>query len=74
MTNPYIDALLTERAGYVLRGKKDRVKEVDDALREVGYESKYITKEKEVASVEVETEKAVSPNAKRKRITGNGDN
>lgn len=74
MTSPYIEALLTERAGYIARGKKDRVKAVDEALREIGYDSKYIVEEKEVASVEVKTEKAVSPTAKRKRITGNGDN
>jgi hypothetical protein len=49
MTSPYIEALLTERAGYIARGKKDRVKAVDEALREIGYDSKYIVEEKEVA-------------------------
>jgi hypothetical protein len=33
-----IDALLAERAGYERRGLKDRVKAVDAALRELGFD------------------------------------
>jgi hypothetical protein len=46
-----IDALLAERAGYERRGLKDRVKAVDAALRELGFDNKYVP-EVEVASVE----------------------
>jgi hypothetical protein len=36
--DPYIAALLRERAGYVAFGKTDRVKAVDDELKRRGYE------------------------------------
>ncbi len=62
-----IDALLAERAGYERRGLKDRVKAVDDALRELGFDNKYMP-EVEVASVEPEVEKAVSKRGKKKKV------
>jgi hypothetical protein len=62
-----IDALLAERAGYERRGLKDRVKAVDAALRELGFDNKYVP-EVEVASVEPEVEKAVSKRGKKKKV------
>ena len=62
-----IDALLAERAGYERRGLKDRVKAVDTALRELGFDNKYVP-EVEVASVESEVEKAVSKRGKKKKV------
>jgi uncharacterized protein (UPF0335 family) len=64
--NKYIEALLVERAGYERRGLKDRVKAVDVALREVGFDHKYMP-EVEVASVEPEVEKAMSKRGKKKK-------
>ncbi len=61
-----IDALLTERAGYERRGLKDRVKAVDAALRELGFDNKYVP-EVEVASVEPEVEKSVLKRGKKKK-------
>lgn len=34
----YINALLTERAGYLRMGKTDRAAQVDEALKARGYE------------------------------------
>ena len=62
-----IDALLAERAGYERRGLKDRVKAVDAALRELGFDNKYVL-EVEVASVEPEVEKTVSKRGKKKKV------
>jgi hypothetical protein len=62
-----IDALLAERAGYERRGLKDRVKAVDAALRELGFDNKYVP-EVEVTSVEPEVEKAVSKRGKKKKV------
>jgi hypothetical protein len=62
-----IDALLAERAGYERRGLKDRVKAVDAALRDLGFDNKYVP-EVEVASVEPEVEKAVSKRGKKKKV------
>jgi len=64
--NKQIDALLTERAGYERRGLKDRVKAVDAALRELGFDNKY-QPEVEVASVEPEVEKSVLKRGKKKK-------
>jgi len=61
-----IDALLAERAGYERRGLKDRVKAVDAALRELGFDNKYVP-EVEVASVEPEVEKSVLKRGKKKK-------
>jgi uncharacterized protein (UPF0335 family) len=64
--NKYIEALLAERAGYERRGLKDRVKAVDAALREVGFDHKYMP-EVEVASVEPVLETAVLKSGKKKK-------
>jgi hypothetical protein len=63
----HIDALLAERAGYERRGLKDRVKAVDAALRELGFDHKYMS-DIETASVEVEVEKSVVQRAKKKKV------
>lgn len=61
-----INALLAERVGYERRGLKDRVKAVDAALRELGFDNKYVP-EVEVASVEPEVEKSVLKRGKKKK-------
>lgn len=61
-----IDALLAERAGYERRGLKDRVKAVDAALRDLGFDNKYVP-EVEVASVEPVVETAVVKRGKKKK-------
>jgi hypothetical protein len=61
-----IDALLAERAGYERRGLKDRVKAVDAALRELGFDNKYMP-EVEVASIEPVVETAVLKRGKKKK-------
>lgn len=61
-----IEALLEERRGYVMRNLPDRIKAVDAALRELGYENKYMTKE--TATAEPNEERAViAPATKRKK-------
>jgi hypothetical protein len=62
----YIEALLTERAGYEKRGKMDRVAQIDTALREVGYEHKYAAVV-ESATMEPEVERTVRKKAVKKR-------
>lgn len=61
-----IDVLLAERAGYERRGLKDRVKAVDAALRDLGFDHKYMP-EVEVASVEPVVETAVLKRGKKKK-------
>jgi heme-binding NEAT domain protein len=57
--NKHIEALLVERAGYEMRGLKDRVKAVDAVLRELGFEHKYLSEPKiETASIEPVAERA----------------
>jgi hypothetical protein len=65
----HIESLLFERAGYVQRGLKDRVKQVDEALAERNYVHKYAEKysEKELASVEPEAERAVTPRVTKRK-------
>ena len=62
-----IDALLAERAGYERRGLKDRVKAVDAALGDLGFDHKYMP-EVEVASVEPVVETAVLKRGKKKKV------
>jgi len=64
-----IASLLVERAGYVQRGLKDRVKQVDEALADRGYVHKYAEKysERESASVEPEAERAVTPRVTKRK-------
>lgn len=58
--NHQIESLLIEREGYVRRGLKDRVTQVDDALAALGYKST------ETATAEPRAERAAKP-APRKR-------
>ena len=65
--NKQIEALLIEREGYVRRGKQDRVKAVDEALRQLGYGSAVRDSAPvEVAAVEP-VEQAVVKKVVRKR-------
>ena len=63
----YIESLLVERAGYERRGLKDRVKAVDAALREVGFDHKYMADEIETAAIEPVVERAVTKPAKKRK-------
>jgi uncharacterized protein (UPF0335 family) len=63
----YIESLLVERAGYERRGLKDRVKAVDAALREVGFDHKYMADEIETAAIEPTVERAVIKPAKKRK-------
>lgn len=65
--NKQIQALLTEREGYERRGLKDRIKAVDAALRELGFDHKYMTDETETASVEPATEHTVRKAAPKRK-------
>ena len=38
MSTHYINALLEERRGYLLRGKIERVRDVDEELARLGYQ------------------------------------
>ena len=64
-----INALLQERAGYVKRNLPKRVESVDAALRELGFDNKYMSEEPQVetASIEVEVEKSVLKRGKKKK-------
>ena len=64
----FIESLLVERAGYERRGLKDRVKAVDAALREVGFDHKYMSEpEIETAAIEPVSERAVIKPAKKRK-------
>ena len=64
----YIESLLVERAGYERRGLKDRIKAVDAALREVGFDHKYMSEpEIETAAIEPVVERAVAKPAKKRK-------
>ena len=63
--NRNIEALLIERHGYVMRNLPERIKAVDDALRELGYENKYMTQE--TATAEPSEERAVMPSANKRK-------
>jgi|694.fasta_scaffold03160_43 hypothetical protein len=73
MNESIVQALLTEREGYVQRGRADRVAQVDQQLAVYGIAvSKPAKAERaveplEVATVEVESERAVVKPAARKR-------
>ena len=65
----YVESLLVERAGYERRGLKDRVKAVDAALREVGFDHKYMSEpEIETAAIEPVVERAVVKAAKKRKV------
>lgn len=66
--NKAVEALLTERAGYVQRGLKDRVKAVDDALRDLGFDHKYMSEpEIETATIDPSAERAVRKAAPKRK-------
>ena len=64
-----IDALLQERAAYVKRNLPKRVESVDAALRELGFDHKYMTQEPQIetASIEIDSEKSVLKRGKKKK-------
>jgi hypothetical protein len=64
MTDSIVQALLAEREGYVRRGLKDRVAQVDAQLARFGIA---VDRRVETAAVEVDSEKAVSKQVARKR-------
>lgn len=64
MNTQIIEALLIEREGYVRRNLPDRVKQVDDALRQAGYTKASAIVE--TATAEPVVERASKP-ATRKR-------
>ncbi len=65
----YIDALLQERAGCERRGLTDRVKQIDLALKDAGFDHKYMTEESQIetASVQPDVEKTVLKRGKKKK-------
>ena len=63
----YLDALLTERAGYERRGLTDRVRQIDAALRDIGFEHKYLTTPVETATAVPQTETAALPKARTRK-------
>ena len=65
MNQSIIDALLVERAGYVRRGRKDRIAQVDAQLALYGVAVGDAPVE--TADSEIVTEKATSKSAPRKR-------
>lgn len=64
MNTQIIEALLIEREGYVRRNLPDRVKQVDEALRNAGYTK--TSAPVETATAEPVVERAAKP-ATRKR-------
>jgi hypothetical protein len=63
----YVEALLIERASYEKRGLANRVKAVDAALREVGFDHKYMSNEIETAAIEPVVERAVIKPVKKRK-------
>ena len=65
--NKQIDALLQERAGYIARNLPKRVEAIDVALRELGFEHKYLTNiESASVSIDVETTTRKKPTKRKK--------
>ena len=64
-----IDALLVERAGYIARKLPKRVESVDAALRELGFDHKYMSQETqtETATIEPDVERSVLKRGKKKK-------
>lgn len=63
--NKHIEALLTEREGYLKRGLVERVEAVDEALRGLGFDNKSLP-DIENASISVESEKATRKKSKKR--------
>ena len=62
MTNKnLIAALLQEREGYIKRGLTERIEAIDASLKDLGYVAK------ETAAVEPESERAVTPKARKRK-------
>lgn len=63
-----VEALQIERAGYVQRGLKDRVKAVDDVLRALGVDQRQAEQPMiESATIEPSAERAVRKAAPKRR-------
>lgn len=62
-----IDGLLIERAGYVQRGLKDRVAQIDAYLRDLGHESKQLSTPVETATAVPQVESAALPKAAKRK-------
>jgi len=70
MNKNLIDALLEERRGYVVRGKKERLAAVDEQLRQLGYPSGSVKEAPvEVAAVESSEETAAAPKPRRRKVS-----
>jgi hypothetical protein len=68
-----IESLLTERAGYVARGLKDRVAAVEAELNALGFSHKFLTApDVEVAAAELDIETAVVKRGRKPKVE-NGD-
>ena len=66
--NKEVEALKIERAGYVQRGLKDRVKAVDDVLRALGVDQRDATESQiETATIDTSAERAVRKAAPKRR-------
>lgn len=67
--NKNIEALLVERASYVRRNLPKRIEAVDEALRELGFDHKYMTTEPviETATKETSTETTSLNRGKKKK-------
>ena len=65
--NKQIEALLQERASYIKRNLPKRVESVDAALRELGFDHKYMTDEVETAAVEPVAERATRKAASKRK-------
>jgi hypothetical protein len=63
----YIDALLFERAGYEKRGLTDRVRAIDAALREIGFDHKYLSTPVETATAVPQAETAALPKTRARK-------
>ena len=61
MNKHIIESLLVERAGYMQRGLKDRVADVDAALRDAGYKKEAAKVETATAEPEIETASKPAP-------------
>jgi len=68
MSSKEVQALLTEREGYVRRGLKNRVKAVDEALKAYGIAVESAPTEVESASINHEVEQAVGKRAKKRSV------
>jgi len=64
--NSHIAALLIEREGYVRRGRHDRVAMVDEVLRELGHDHKYMV-DTEIAAIEPDVETTTRKKSGRRK-------